>query len=213
MDMQLRNPTTANPAPVIALDRSGAGGGQWRQLGTVVDARHEVAAPQRCGCESSGPWRACHAFVFADEAARIIEIIDRAGCKVHLVGHFYGWGVALHADAERANRFANLVLSTFQLLKETGARGAAAFAKMLASNTAEGLITGDYSGAAISFVDYWGRQAWIALRPSVQAALTRWAAHHAQPVPPHGSVAQADIRINTDGSKSAGRKASAAFHC
>jgi pimeloyl-ACP methyl ester carboxylesterase len=37
------------------------------------------------------------------------------------------------------------------------------------------VITGNYSGAAVSFVDYWGgRGAWTALRPSVQAALTRW---------------------------------------
>ena len=37
------------------------------------------------------------------------------------------------------------------------------------------MISGDYRGAAISFVDYWsGRGAWTALRASVQAALTRW---------------------------------------
>ena len=45
----------------------------------------------------------------------------------------------------------------------------------LAARTAEGVITGNYRGAAASFVDYWsGRGAWAALRPSVQAALTRW---------------------------------------
>ena len=37
------------------------------------------------------------------------------------------------------------------------------------------MITGDYRGAAASFVDYWGgRGAWAALRPSAQAAMTRW---------------------------------------
>jgi pimeloyl-ACP methyl ester carboxylesterase len=38
------------------------------------------------------------------------------------------------------------------------------------------VITGDYAGAAAAFVDYWGGVgAWAALRPTVQAALIRWA--------------------------------------
>lgn len=37
------------------------------------------------------------------------------------------------------------------------------------------MITGDYRAGVSSFVDYWGGPgAWAALRPSVQAALTRW---------------------------------------
>ena len=67
--------------------------------------------------------------------------------------------------------------SAFHLLKTMGARGAAALAEILAvaARTAEGVITGNYRGAAASFVDYWsGRGAWAALRPSVQAAMTRW---------------------------------------
>src|SRR5262249_48851502 len=36
-------------------------------------------------------------------------------------------------------------------------------------------IAGDYAGAAAAFVNYWsGVGAWAALRPTVQAALTRW---------------------------------------
>ncbi|WP_408369414.1 alpha/beta fold hydrolase [Paraburkholderia sp. RL18-103-BIB-C] len=176
MDMQFHNPTTANPAPVIAPHCSGAAAGQWRQPGTVLDARCQLVALDHGGCDSSGPWSGVHAFTLADEGARTVEVIDCAGCKVHLVGHSCGGDVALHADVERANRFANLVLnkpSAFQLLKEMGARGIAALAEMLASKTAEGMITGDYSGAAISFVDYWGGRAWTALRLSLQAVLTR----------------------------------------
>jgi pimeloyl-ACP methyl ester carboxylesterase len=58
-----------------------------------------------------------------------------------------------------------------------GDPGAGAFAEILAvaTTTAKGVITGNYNGAASSFVEYWGgRGAWAALRPSVQAALTRW---------------------------------------
>jgi pimeloyl-ACP methyl ester carboxylesterase len=172
--------TTADPATVIALHCSGAGAGQWRQLGDALDPGYQLVAPEHYGCDSAGPWGGEHAFTLADEAARTIEIIDRSGCKVHLVGHSYGGGVALRAAVERPNRIASLTLyepTAFHLLKAMGASGAAAFAEILAisSKTAEGVISGDYSGAASSFVDYWGgRGAWSALQPSVQAALTRW---------------------------------------
>ncbi|HEY1438892.1 MAG TPA: alpha/beta fold hydrolase [Casimicrobiaceae bacterium] len=170
----------ANHAPVIALHCSGAGAGQWRQLGDVLDARYELVAPEHYGCDSAGPWSGEHVFTLADEAARTVGIIDCSDHKVHLVGHSYGGGVALRAAIERPSRIASLTLyepSAFHLLKAMGAGGAAAFAEIQAitNKTAEGVITGDYRGAAASFVDYWGGPgAWSALRPSVQAALTRW---------------------------------------
>jgi pimeloyl-ACP methyl ester carboxylesterase len=175
--------TTADcaPVPVIALHCSGAGAGQWRPLRDALDSRHELFAPEHYGCDSSGPWTGEHAFTLADEAATTIELIDCSDCKVHLVGHSYGGGVALRAAVERPDRIASLTLyepSAFHLLKEMGARGAAALAEILAINarTAEGVISGDYRGAATAFVDYWGGSgAWARLRPSVQAALTRWA--------------------------------------
>ena len=178
--MQHRSPTTADRTPVIALHCSGAGAVQWRQLGEALESRYELLAPEHYGCDSVGPWSGEHAFTLADEAARTIGIIDRSDCKVHLVGHSYGGGVALRAAIERPNRIASLTLyepSAFYLLKALGARGAVALAEIqaIATQTAEGVITGDYRGAAVSFVDYWGGTgAWAALRPSVQAALTRW---------------------------------------
>jgi pimeloyl-ACP methyl ester carboxylesterase len=172
---------TADPVPVIALHCSGAGAGQWRPLGEALGSRYALVAPEHYGCESAGPWSGEHAFTLADEAATTIEIIDCSDSKVHLVGHSYGGAVALRAAVERPDRIASLTLyeaSAFHLLKEMGARGAAAFAEILAirTRTAEGVISGDYRGAATSFVDYWsGGGSWAALRPSVQAALTRWA--------------------------------------
>ncbi|MET0919190.1 MAG: alpha/beta fold hydrolase, partial [Burkholderiales bacterium] len=180
MNMPQRSHTLSDPAPVIALHCSGAGAGQWRQLGEGLAPRHELRAPEHYGCESTGPWSGEHAFTLADEAARTIEIIDRSDGQVHLVGHSYGGGVALRAAVERPNRIASLTLyepSAFHLLRAMGARAADALAEILglAARTAEGVITGNYRGAAASFVDYWsGRGAWAALRPSVQAALTRW---------------------------------------
>lgn len=172
--------TTTDPAPVIALHCSGAGAAQWRQLGAVLDSRYGLITPEHYGCDSVGPWSGEHAFTLADEAARTIGIIDRSDCKVHLVGHSYGGGVALRAALERPNRIASLTLyepSAFHLLKAMGARGAVALAEIqaVAARIADGVVTGDYRGGVSSFVDYWGGPgAWAALRPSVQAALIRW---------------------------------------
>ncbi|WP_321798937.1 alpha/beta fold hydrolase [Caballeronia sp. J97] len=182
--MALNDEHTA--APVIALHCSGAGANQWRQLGETLDAlnagtaRYTLIAPEHYGCDSVGPWGGERAFTLADEAARTVEIIDRQRGKVHLVGHSYGGGVALRAALERPHGVASITLyepSAFHLLKGMGARGATEFAEILAiaARTAEGVVAGDLRGAARSFVDYWGGHgAWSALRPSVQAMLTRW---------------------------------------
>src|SRR5258705_13677631 len=96
--------------PVIALHCSGAGAGQWRQLADTLGPRRELIAPEHYGCESTGPWAGEHAFTLADEAARTLEIIDRSAGKVHLIGHSYGGGVALHPALERPSRVASLTL-------------------------------------------------------------------------------------------------------
>ncbi len=178
--MRQPGPVTTEPRPVIALHCSGAGAGQWRQLGAALESHYNLIAPEHYGCESVGPWGGAHAFTLVDEAALTIEIIDGAAGKVHLVGHSYGGGVALRAAVERPDRVASLTLyepTAFHLLKAIGAHGSAAFAEIraIAAQVDEGVITGDYRRAANSFVDYWGgRGAWAALRPSLQVGLSRW---------------------------------------
>jgi pimeloyl-ACP methyl ester carboxylesterase len=180
MQMQHRGPAMAGATPVIALHCSGAGAGQWRALAAALGPGYRLAAPEHYGCDGTGPWIGAHAFSLADEAARTFELIDRSERKVHLVGHSYGGGVALHVALARPDRIASLTLyepSAFHLLRVIGERGAAAFAEIaaLARTTAAGVVAGDYRGAAIAFVDYWsGAGAWAALRLSVQAALIRW---------------------------------------
>src|SRR5678816_3175979 len=81
---------------VIALHCSGAGAAQWRRLGETLGEDYELVAPEHYGCDRTGPWTGDHAFTLADEAARTIALIDGNDRKVHLVGHSYGGGVALH---------------------------------------------------------------------------------------------------------------------
>jgi pimeloyl-ACP methyl ester carboxylesterase len=164
---------------VIALHCSGAGASQWRRLAETLGSDYELIAPEHYGCDSTGPWTGEHAFTLAAEAARTLALIDATDRKVHLIGHSYGGGVALHVALVRPNRIASLSLyepSAFHLLRQFN-DAAAAFAeiKAIAYAAATGVVTGDYRGAAITFVDYWGGPgAWDALRPPVQDALIRW---------------------------------------
>jgi pimeloyl-ACP methyl ester carboxylesterase len=177
---EIARPTRPASEPVIALHCSGAGAAQWRRLGETLGPEYELIAPEHFGCDSVGPWTGEHAFTLADEAARTIALIDGMDRKVHLVGHSYGGGVALHVALARPERVASLTLyepSAFHLLKAFGDREIAALAeiKAVASKTGEGVVTGDYRAAAEAFVDYWsGQGAWETLRPAVQAVLIRW---------------------------------------
>jgi pimeloyl-ACP methyl ester carboxylesterase len=172
-------PTTHAPELVIALHCSGGGAGQWRSLAVALGTGCEVITPEHYGCDSVGPWSGEHGFTLADEAARTIALIDAADRKVHLVGHSYGGGVALHAALARPERIASLTLyepSAFHLLKQFDL-GAKAFDEIRdkAFAIANDVIAGDYRGAAKTFIDYWnGEGALEALRPSVRDALIRW---------------------------------------
>jgi pimeloyl-ACP methyl ester carboxylesterase len=178
---EIARPIRPTPEPVIALHCSGAGAVQWRSLGGALAAEYEIIAPEHYGCENVGPWTGEHVFTLADEAARTIAFIDSTDRKVHLVGHSYGGGVALHVAHERPERIASLTLyepSAFYLLKHLGDQGAAALAEIIAiaDKTREAVVGSDNRAAAAAFVDYWsGQGAWEALRPDLRDALIRWA--------------------------------------
>jgi pimeloyl-ACP methyl ester carboxylesterase len=174
-------PRPACRGRVIALHCSGAGASQWRCFAEALGGGYEVLAPEHYGCETSGPWTGEHAFTLADEAARAIALIDKSEAKVHLVGHSYGGGVALHVALARPGRIASMALyepSAFHLLRQMGEPGAEAYAEIagVARRICHGVLTGAYRGAVAAFVDYWsGKGTWDAMRPAVQSALIRWA--------------------------------------
>lgn len=166
---------------VIALHCSGAGAGQWRELGSELGVGYELTAPEHFGCHVSGPWTGEHVFTLADAAKRTIDLIDGNRRRVHLIGHSYGGGVALHVALRRPNAIASLTLyepSAFHLLREIGATGADSLAEIenITREVGAGVTTGDYRGAAARFVDYWsGKGTWEALPPHQQLRLLRWA--------------------------------------
>jgi pimeloyl-ACP methyl ester carboxylesterase/uncharacterized protein YjiS (DUF1127 family) len=168
------------PGRVIAFHCSGAGAGQWRSLANALGSQFKLEAPEHYGCESIGMWPGAHGFTIGDEAAKAIALIDRCEEKVHLVGHSYGGGVALHVALVRHERIASLALyepSVFYLLPHMGKAGREAHAEIVkvAQRICEGVETGDYRGGAAAFVDYWnGAGAWGAMSPALQDALIRW---------------------------------------
>ena len=110
MQTQFHKAGADRRARVIALHCSGAGGSQWAHFAEAAGDDYEVLTPELYGCESSGPWTGEHAFTMADEAARTLKLIDADSRPVHLVGHSYGGGVALHVALARPRKIASMAL-------------------------------------------------------------------------------------------------------
>src|SRR3954463_12275239 len=137
---------------VIALHCSGAGAAQWRSLEVRLGQSFAFAAPEHYDSGNAPPWTGGGTFTSADEAERTLALIDASERKVHLIGHSYGGGIALHIALARPDRFASLTLyepSAFYLLKQFG-DGAAPFAEIqaLAATVATGVRTGERRRAA-----------------------------------------------------------------
>ena len=138
--------------PVIALHCSGADGRQWRKLADALAPRFKLLAMDCYGCESTGARPGERAFTLADEAQRVVDLIDKLGTAVHLVGHSYGGGVMLRVAFERPAAVASLTLyepSAFHLLSQLGPSGLAAQEEILRLTRAVswGIVSGDYHTA------------------------------------------------------------------
>jgi len=170
-----------SPRPVIALHCSGADANQWRGLREALGESFVLFAPEHFGCEGVGPWPGERAFTMDDEAERTLALLDEFDEGVHIVGHSYGGGVALHVALQRPDRIASLTLyepSAFHLLPQLSPEGSRAYAEItrVARETAVRILAGDHRGAAARFIDYWnGAGAFNALSPRAQSTLIRWA--------------------------------------
>ena len=167
--------------PVIALHCSGAGASEWYSLADALGDDYQLLAPEHYGSATNGAWTGEHDFTLADDAARAIALMDASQRKVHLAGHSYGGGVALHVALARPSQIASISIyepSAFHLLRQLGESGAKAFSEIagVAQRIADGVLTGDYRRAVGGFVDYWnGAGTWETMRPAAQRALMRWA--------------------------------------
>ena len=144
-------------------------------------ALHAVVAPNLIGTSARGHWSGDRPFTLSEEAAHVVDLIDRHAGPVHLVGHSYGGGVALRAACKRPTRIASLSLyepTLFYVLKSMGPEGSAALEEIRAIARAmdHGIVSGAYRAAGEAFVDYWnGPGAWARLKPEAQAEFVRYA--------------------------------------
>src|SRR3954447_22966525 len=166
-------------AAVIALHCSGSSGRQWDSLGRALGEHYCVIAPDLYGSGSQRSWPGERRFRLSDEAAPIIDIIDRQDGPVHLVGHSYGGAVALRAALARSSRVVSLSLyepMVPHVLKAMGRDGLAAWREIsgLWSTLDAAIVEGAHRWAAKCFVDYFnGIGRWAAMTPDAQMALMR----------------------------------------
>ena len=153
---------------VLLLHCSGSSGAQWRSLAEKLAPRYRVIAPDLIGYGKTAPWSGQGEFSLAQEAAGVLGLVD-PDSPVHLVGHSYGGGVALHIARTRPALLKTLTLiepSAFHLLRG-GARGDTdALLEIfgVAAQARAALASGDYMGGFGRFVDYWGGPgSWAAL--------------------------------------------------
>lgn len=165
--------------PVLLIHCSSASGGEWDNLRATLDRAFRTIAPDQWGCGDSDPWTGRGRFGLAREAAPILDIVHRIGAPVHLVGHSYGGGVALHVAREHSALIRSLTLiepSVFHLLRDGDAHDRTLFDEIsgIADAAREAIASGDYRGGMARFVGYWnGEGAWDALSERARARLAR----------------------------------------
>ncbi len=165
---------------VIALHCSGASCSEWRQLGQDLDPRLTLIAPDLIGSGGNAHWSGAHAFSLTDEAAAVVDLVDRASAPVHLVGHSYGACVAMRVAYERPTKVASMVLYepvAWPYLTIAGEDGALELAKInrVFSEIRRLLLTGAQRSAAKRFYEFWnGARTWSSMRPEAQAELVRY---------------------------------------
>ena len=146
--------------PVLLIHCSAASRSEWRSLSDVLGREFRAIATDQWGCGESPSWSGRNAFTLADEAAPIVDIMERVGRPMHLVGHSYGGGVALRVARERRALTRSLTLiepSCFHLLRNGGDKDEAFFAEIakVAAGVSESISNGDLWGGMAKFVDYW----------------------------------------------------------
>lgn len=155
--------------PVLLVHCSSASGTEWDSLCATLGADFRTIAPDQWGCGESPPWTGKSAFMLAQEAAPLLDIIQSIGVPVHLVGHSYGGSVALHIARERPDMVRSLTLiepCSFHLLREGDPEDEKLFQEIasVADSVKAAVASGDYWGGMARFVDYWnGEGTWAAM--------------------------------------------------
>lgn len=170
---------TGTGEPVVLVHCSSASGSEWKAMCQALGDRFQCITPDQWSCGRSDPWPGQGRFSLASEAAPIVEIIDRIGVPVHLVGHSYGGGVALRVARERPGMIRSLTLmepSVFHLLQNVGPREQVLYREItgVADAVKQSVNSGDLWGGMNRFMNYWnGEGAWEAMPMDARLKLSR----------------------------------------
>lgn len=161
-------------APVLALHCSGGSARQWDKLARYLGAGRLLTVPDLTrppACASPASYR------LADEAAPLIDAIDKTGGPVHLVGHSYGGAVALHIALRHREKVASLSLfepAAFHLLPHLDVEGRQARERIERFSAAFAIPwdAGRIEDAARMFIGFWGGDgAWGMMSEQARAAI------------------------------------------
>lgn len=159
-DSQIAYTDLGSGDPVVMIHCSSACSRQWRGLCETLNADFRSIAVDQWGCGESDPWSGRTEFTLTSETAPIVNVIQKIGTPVHLVGHSYGGGVALKIARENPELVLSLTLiepSCFHLLaNDPHDSGLLSEIVTLAKAVTDAVSTGNYWEGAEQFVDYWG---------------------------------------------------------
>lgn len=165
---------------LMALHCSGADGTQWQHLSEYIDPETDLILPDLIGPEASAQGWSRFTYSLVEEAKPLVASLRNQPAPVHLVGHSYGGGVALHIARYHPELVASLSLyepTLFSLLDNSEPDDRILFNEIESlAITIEGAVhEGCPDFAAQVFTDFWGGVgAWQALSRVRRAALTNW---------------------------------------
>ena len=168
--------------PVVLIHCSAASSAEWRSLSEALGEDFHAIAIDQWGCGESDAWPGHAAFSLAQEAAPVLRLIDSLATPVHLVGHSYGGGVALHVARRRPAMIRSLTLiepSVFHLLRDGSPVERALFREIedVAKTVNRATTSGDYWGGMACFLNYWsGDDAWRSMPRETRIRLGQRAA-------------------------------------
>lgn len=150
---------------VVCLHANASSSSQWRALVDMLAPRHHVLVADSYGAGKSPAWPAERLLTLHDEVALLEPVFRRAGNPLALIAHSYGAAIALKIAVTQPERMRALALyepTLFALLDaESPPPNDADGIREVAMSASAALDTGDPSGAARCFIDYWmGSSAW-----------------------------------------------------
>lgn len=167
-------PQAAALPHVVLLHASAGSARQWKALTAMLAGRAQVHAIDLHGHGTRAPWSGARPFSLADDAALVVDLLERLG-SAQLVGHSYGGAVALKAASLAPQRVRGLLAYEpvmFGWLQQAGRDAGLATIERVAAAIQVHVDGGALRDAARVFIDFWsGAGTWAAMPAERQAPI------------------------------------------